>query len=167
MGPIHVFFAGGGTGGHLFPGIAVARELTRRHPEIEVVFVGAGRALETRVLSREGFTLERIRAGGLVGQTLGRLVRSLALVPLGLLDAAAIVRRYSPRLVVGLGGYSSGPVVLWAALFRVPTMVMEQNTVPGMTARSLAPLAAEKAGMGLPQLCERLVRLCLADEILV
>lgn len=133
-----MFFAGGGTGGHLFPGVAVARELRRRHPEIEVVFVGSGRALETRVLSGEGFSLERIRAGGLVGQSVWKLIRSLALVPVGLVDAAAVIRRYTPRLVVGLGGYSSGPVVLWAAWCRVPTMLMEQNTVPGMTNRWLA-----------------------------
>lgn len=138
MAAIHVLFAGGGTGGHLFPGIAVARELRRRHPEIEVVFVGSGRALEARVLSREGFTLERIRAGGLVGKSWGQRLRGLALVPVGLVDAARVVRQYSPRLIVGLGGYSSGPVVLWGAVSRRPTMLLEQNVVPGMTNRWLS-----------------------------
>ena len=145
MASIHVFLAGGGTGGHLFPGIAVARELKRRHPQVEVVFVGAGRPLETQVLSREGFVLERVRTGGLVGKSWSQLVRSLLLVPLGLFDAARLVRGYAPRLVVGLGGYSSGPVVLWAALCRLPTMVMEQNTVPGVTNRWLARVVRASA----------------------
>lgn len=145
MTSIYVFLAGGGTGGHLFPGVAVARELTRRHPEVQVVFVGAGRALETQVLSREGFTLERIRTGGLVGQSWGKLARSLTLVPVGLYDAARLIRQYTPRLVVGLGGYSSGPVVLWAALSRLPTMLMEQNTVPGVTNRWLARVVRASA----------------------
>ena len=145
MGSVHVFLAGGGTGGHLFPGVAVAHELTRRHPQIQVVFVGSGRALETQVLSREGFALEKIRTGGLVGQSWGKLARGLTLIPVSLLDAAGLVRGYSPRLVVGLGGYSSGPVVLWAALSRIPTMLMEQNTVPGMTNRWLARVVRASA----------------------
>lgn len=145
MGSIDVFFAGGGTGGHLFPGIAVAREIRRRYPHVRVIFVGAGRALEAHVLSREGFSVERIRTGGLVRQSLGKLIRGLAILPLSLLDAARLIRRYSPRLVVGLGGYSSGPVVLWAALSRIPTMLMEQNTVPGMTNRWLARVVRASA----------------------
>jgi UDP-N-acetylglucosamine--N-acetylmuramyl-(pentapeptide) pyrophosphoryl-undecaprenol N-acetylglucosamine transferase len=135
---ISVLFAGGGTGGHLFPGIAVAHELRRRHPEVELIFVGAGRTLEARVISREGFALEQIRTSGLVGQSWAGFVKGLALIPVSLVDAAVIIHRFSPRLVVGLGGYSSGPMVMCAALQRLPTMVMEQNSVPGMTNRLLA-----------------------------
>ena len=135
--PIHVLFAGGGTGGHLFPGITVARELTRRHSSVQAVFVGAGRALEARVMSSEGFALEQIRTGGLVGKSLGGLARGLLLIPVSLFDAASLIRRYSPGLVVGLGGYSSGPLVLWAALRGLPTMLLEQNSVPGATNRLL------------------------------
>ena len=135
---MRVLFAGGGTGGHLFPGIAVARELVRRHSQVDVVFVGAGRALEARVLSHEGFRRERVRIGGLVGQSLGGLVRGLALVPVGFFDAATLLRRHTPGLVVGLGGYSSGPVVLMAAWRKFPTLLLEQNVVPGVTNRLLA-----------------------------
>ncbi len=148
-----VLFAGGGTGGHLFPGIAVAGELRRRHPEIEVVFAGAGRAVEGRAVARAGFGLERIRTRGLVGQSAGSLLRGLALLPVSMLDAAALLRRRAPRLVVGLGGYSSGPIVLWAALCGRPTLLLEQNTVPGVTNRILARFvrgAAVSSAAALP-----------------
>lgn len=134
---VRVLFAGGGTGGHLFPGIAVARELRRRHPDCEVTFVGAGRELEARVLEREGLRLERVRAVGLVGRSPIAVAKGLATLPAAFLDASRLVRRYRPDIVVGLGGYSSGPVVLLAAIRRVATLVLEQNVVPGVTNRLL------------------------------
>ena len=137
-GPSCVLFAGGGTGGHLFPGIAVAREFVRRHPSTTVAFAGAGRALEAHVLAGEGFALESIRTGGLVGQSVGGFVRGLMLIPVSLLDAARLLRRRAPSLVVGLGGYSSGPVVLAAWQRGLPTLLLEQNATPGMTNRLLA-----------------------------
>jgi len=136
--PISIVFAGGGTGGHLFPGIAVARELMRRHPHVKITFVGSGRTLETRVLSREGFGLEKIRTIGLVGQSLFGFFWGLAILPISFLDAVQLLRRLSPNLVIGLGGYSSGPIVLLAALSGLPTLLLEQNAVPGMTNRILA-----------------------------
>ena len=136
--PVRVLFAGGGTGGHLFPGIAVASELRRRHPAAHVVFAGSGRALEARVVQRAGFALDHIRTRGLVGQSAGSFLRGLALLPVSMFDAAALIRRHAPRLVVGLGGYSSGPIVLCAALRGLPTMLLEQNAVPGVTNRILA-----------------------------
>ena len=135
---VRVLFAGGGTGGHLFPGLAVASELRRRHPAAHVVFAGSGKALEARVVERGGFALDHIRARGLVGQSAGGLLRGLALLPVSMFDAAALIRRHAPRLVVGLGGYSSGPLVLCAALGGLPTMLLEQNAVPGVTNRMLA-----------------------------
>ena len=131
-------FAGGGTGGHLFPGIAVARELVRRHPGARVVFAGTGRGVEARVLDREGFALETVRSAGVMGKSIGGVGRALALAPLTLVDVAQVLRRTRPDLVVGLGGYSAGPVVLLAALRGVPTMLMEQNAVPGLTNRLLS-----------------------------
>ena len=110
----------------------------RRHSHVHVVFVGAGRALEARVLAHEGFGSERVRTAGLVGQSWGGLVRGLALFPVGFFDAATLLRRHSPGLVVGLGGYSSGPVVLLAAWCNLPTLLLEQNVVPGVTNRLLA-----------------------------
>ncbi len=136
--PVRVLFAGGGTGGHLFPGIAVASELCRRHPSAQVVFAGSGKALEARVVERAGFAFDHIRTRGLVGQSAGSLLRGLALLPVSMFDAAALVRRHAPGLVIGLGGYSSGPIVLWAALRGLPTMLLEQNAVPGVTNRILA-----------------------------
>ena len=135
---VRVLFAGGGTGGHLFPGIAVACELRRRHPEAHIVFAGSGKALEARVVERGGFALDHIRTRGLVGKSAGSLLRGLALLPVSMLDAAGLIRRHAPRLVVGLGGYSSGPIVLWAVLRGLPTMLLEQNAVPGVTNRILA-----------------------------
>ncbi len=142
---LRVVFAGGGTGGHLFPGIAVARELIRRHPGARVVFAGTGRAVETRVLGREGFALETVRSTGVMGKSLGGVGRALALAPVTLADAARVLRRTRPNLVVGLGGYSAGPVVLLAALRGLPTMLMEQNAVPGFTNRLLARVVGAAA----------------------
>ena len=137
-GAVRVLFAGGGTGGHLFPGVAVAAELRRRHPAAHIVFAGSGKALEKRVVERAGFALDHIRVRGLVGQSVGSRLRGLALLPVSLCDAAALVRRHAPALVVGLGGYSSGPIVLYAALRGLATMLLEQNAVPGVTNRLLA-----------------------------
>lgn len=140
-----VLFTGGGTGGHLFPGVAVARELARRSPATRIVFVGSGRDLESRVLSREGFSLERVRAEGLVGRSLTAVARGLFLLPAGFLDAWRVLRQHQPGLVVGLGGYSSGPVMALAALRDVPTLLLEQNAVPGMTNRLLSSLVRAAA----------------------
>ncbi len=132
-----VMFAGGGTGGHLFPGVAVAREVLRRDPSAQVVFVGTGRPLEVRVLSAEGFPLECVRAVGLVGRSLAALLKGLAATCLGCMDASRLLRRYHPQLVIGLGGYSSGALVLMAAIKGIPTLLMEQNAIPGLTNRLL------------------------------
>ena len=136
--PLRVVIAGGGTGGHLFPGIAVARELQSRQPDAEVSFAGTARGIETRVVPREGFPLDLIRSGGVKGKSLLGRVRGALLVPLGLLDGWRIVSARRPALVIGVGGYSSGPVVLVAALRGVPTMLLEQNAVPGLTNRWLS-----------------------------
>ena len=138
-------FAGGGTGGHLFPGIAVARALVRRHPGARIVFAGTGRGIEERALAREGLAFEPIRSAGLVGKSLPAMARTVALGPAMFADAARLLRRVRPDLVVGLGGYSSGPLVLLAALTGRPTMLLEQNAVPGLTNRMLAPVVRAAA----------------------
>ena len=126
-----VVIAGGGTGGHLYPGIAVARELLARRPTIRISFAGTAQGIEARVLPREGFELDLLRSGGLKGKSLGDRARGAALVPLSLVDAWRIVSARRPHLVIGVGGYSSGPVVLVAALRGTPTLLLEQNAVPG------------------------------------
>ena len=136
--PLRVVIAGGGTGGHLYPGIAVAQELRRREPDAHIVFAGTARGIESRVVPREGFVLEVIRSAGLKRQALLARVRGLMLLPLSAVDAWRVIWRYSPHLVIGVGGYSSGPLVLIAALRRIPTLVLEQNAVPGATNRILS-----------------------------
>jgi UDP-N-acetylglucosamine--N-acetylmuramyl-(pentapeptide) pyrophosphoryl-undecaprenol N-acetylglucosamine transferase len=136
--PLAVIVAGGGTGGHLYPGIAVAREIVRREPAARVSFAGTARGLEARVVPREGFELDLIRSAGLKGKSLVSRLRGAALLIPGALDAWRIVSRRKPDAVIGVGGYSSGPVVMLAALRGVPTMVLEQNAVPGLTNRLLA-----------------------------
>src|SRR3989304_1723375 len=133
--PLRVVIAGGGTGGHLYPGIAVARELLARQPGAQISFAGTSRGIESRVVPREGFTLDLIRSAGLKGKSWPDRVRGAWLLPLGLIDAWRIVSRRRPRLVIGVGGYSAGPVVLVAALRGVPAMLLEQNAVPGLTNR--------------------------------
>ena len=135
---LSVLIAGGGTGGHLYPGLAVARELRARVPDVQVAFVGTAAGLEATVMPREGFPLEVIRSAGLKGKSPRQVARGLALLPLGAVDAWDVITRRRPSVVIGVGGYSSGPVVLLAAMRGIPTLLMEQNAMPGMTNRLLA-----------------------------
>ena len=142
---MRVVIAGGGTGGHLYPGIAVARELMARDGGAEVSFAGTASGIESRVLPREGLALDLIRSGGLKGKSIGDRLRGAWLLPLGIGDAWRLISRRRPQLVIGVGGYSSGPVVLVAALRGIATMVLEQNAVPGLTNRLLAPFVRAAA----------------------
>jgi UDP-N-acetylglucosamine--N-acetylmuramyl-(pentapeptide) pyrophosphoryl-undecaprenol N-acetylglucosamine transferase len=135
---VRIVIAGGGTGGHLYPGIAVARELLARRPDAQISFAGTERGIESRVLPKEGFALDVIRSGGLKGKSLVARARGASLLPLSVVDAWHVVSSRRPHLVMGVGGYSSGPVVLVAALRGIPTMLLEQNAVPGLTNRLLA-----------------------------
>ena len=136
--PLSVVIAGGGTGGHLYPGIAVAREFLSRQPDARISFAGTARGIEARVVPREGFAFDLIRSAGLKGKSFADRARGALLIPVGLVDAWRIVSARKPDLVIGVGGYSSGPVVLAASLRGVPTMLLEQNAVPGLTNRLLA-----------------------------
>ncbi len=142
---LRVLIAGGGTGGHLVPGIAVARALQARVPGAEVSFAGTAQGLETRVVPREGFALDVIRSAGLKGKSPAALARGMAMLPLSAWDAWRVVARRRPQLVIGLGGYSAGPIVVAAALRGIPTLLMEQNAVPGLTNRLLARLVRAAA----------------------
>ena len=142
---LRIVIAGGGTGGHLYPGIAVAKELLARRPNAQITFAGTSRGIEARVVPREGFALDLIRSRGLKGKSLVDRVRGAALVPVGLADAFRILSARRPQLVVGVGGYSAGPVVMAAWLRGVPTMLLEQNAVPGLTNRLLGRLVKAAA----------------------
>ncbi|MFO7750618.1 MAG: undecaprenyldiphospho-muramoylpentapeptide beta-N-acetylglucosaminyltransferase [Desulfobacteraceae bacterium] len=136
--PLAVLIAGGKTGGHLFPGIAIARALQRREVNTRILFVGTGEAFEVAALEREGFCHEAIASYGIKGKRLVEKLASLAQVPLSVAQAAKIIGRFSPDMVIGVGGYSSGPVVLAARLLNRKTAIHEQNTIPGITNRILS-----------------------------
>ncbi len=143
--PLRVLIAGGGTGGHIYPGIAIAREIRRRHPGADLLFVGTERGLEMKIVPAEGFRLETITISGLKGTGLLKQLKSLLTVPKSLLDARTILQRFRPSVVVGVGGYSSGPPVLMAALLGIPAMLQEQNALPGLTNRLLGRVARKVA----------------------
>lgn len=136
-----VIVAGGGTGGHLFPGIAVVEELRRRNPGVDVTFVGTDKGIEARVIPERGERLELIDVAPLKGRTAGQLMRSLMLLPGAFSQAMGVLKRHRPDLVIGVGGYASGPMLLAAAARGIPTALLEQNAHVGMTNRVLAPVS--------------------------
>lgn len=136
-----IVMAGGGTGGHLFPGIAIAQEFMARNSQNEIVFVSTGNQLEQRVLAKMNFALERITVEGIKGRGLWNQTKSICKLPKGIYQAIRILRRFKPDLVVGLGSYSAGPVVLVARLLGVKIVLHEQNILPGITNRMLARFA--------------------------
>ncbi len=135
---MRVLIAAGGTGGHIYPGIAVAQEIMRRDGGSKVRFVGTARGLETRLVPQAGFELSLIDSAGL--KNVGRIaqMRGLVLLPKSFVSAVTLIRQFKPDVVVGAGGYVSGPVVLMAALTNRRTLVMESNALPGWTNRVLA-----------------------------
>jgi UDP-N-acetylglucosamine--N-acetylmuramyl-(pentapeptide) pyrophosphoryl-undecaprenol N-acetylglucosamine transferase len=140
-----ILIAAGGTGGHVFPGIAVADELGRRDPALRVVFVGAPRGLESRLVPRAGYPLEILPILPLNTVGAVALVKGLLALPWGLFRSAALVLRLRPQAVLGVGGYAGGPVVLMAALLGVRTVVLEPNAKPGFTNKLLAPFVRHAA----------------------
>ncbi|MEM7434591.1 MAG: undecaprenyldiphospho-muramoylpentapeptide beta-N-acetylglucosaminyltransferase [Myxococcota bacterium] len=133
-----IMVAGGGTGGHLFPGLAVIEELRQRVPELEVRFVGTERGIEARILPERGESLDLLTVTPLKGQGASARVGSLARIPSAMMAASRLIGGFAPDLVLGVGGYASGPVLLAASLRGVPTAVLEQNAYVGMTNRLLA-----------------------------
>jgi UDP-N-acetylglucosamine--N-acetylmuramyl-(pentapeptide) pyrophosphoryl-undecaprenol N-acetylglucosamine transferase len=136
--PKRVVIAGGGTGGHLYPGIALARKLMEH--DMEITFIGTERGIESRVLPQEGFPLKTIASAGLVGKRGISRLTSLIKLPVGVLQAMGYLAGNRPALVVGVGGYVSGPAVFAASLLRIPTLIHEQNAFPGVTNRMLGKL---------------------------
>ncbi|MGH9686232.1 MAG: undecaprenyldiphospho-muramoylpentapeptide beta-N-acetylglucosaminyltransferase [Candidatus Acidiferrales bacterium] len=141
-----LLIAGGGTGGHVFPAIAVAKEWLRRgEGSRKVVFVGTERGLETKLVPQAGMPLELIRAAGLKGIGGVRLLKNLALLPAGVWDSHRILSRNGFNVAFGVGGYASGPMIMMAALHRIPTVIFEPNVEPGFTNRVLARIATRIA----------------------
>lgn len=133
-----VILAGGGTGGHLFPGLAVIDELRRRRPSLEVLFVGTERGIEARILPRMGERLELLEVSPLKGQSALNLMKSLLRMPKAMGAAKRILSEFKPDLVIGVGGYASGPMLLAASRAKIPTAILEQNAHVGLTNRLLA-----------------------------
>jgi UDP-N-acetylglucosamine--N-acetylmuramyl-(pentapeptide) pyrophosphoryl-undecaprenol N-acetylglucosamine transferase len=140
-----LLIAAGGTGGHLFPGIAVADEVRRRDPAVRVVFVGTPRGLESRLVPRAGYPLEMLPILPLNNVGLARMLKGLLALPRAMWQAWALLRRLRPRTVLGIGGYAGGPVVLMAAVMGVRTVILEPNATPGFTNRLLRPFVKAAA----------------------
>ncbi|TAM80643.1 MAG: undecaprenyldiphospho-muramoylpentapeptide beta-N-acetylglucosaminyltransferase [Acidobacteria bacterium] len=154
---VRILMAAGGTGGHIFPALAVADEMRRRSEvtdpgaaQYETVFLGRGRGLESRVIPRAGYRLETIHAAGLKGISGWRKVLNAAWLPRSAFEAARVIYRFRPAVVLGIGGYISGPVMAEAALAGIPTLLYEPNVVPGFTNRVLAPVV-RLAAVGFEQ----------------
>jgi len=136
-----VMIAAGGTGGHLYPGVALAREFERQAPGSEAIFVGTTSGLEQRVAPREGFEVVTIAARGVMGKGVGGALKGLALVPFGVAQCVAICRKRRPDLAIGIGGYTSPPLILAAWLLGIPRVIVEPNVYPGVANRALAPIS--------------------------
>lgn len=134
-----IVLAGGGTGGHLYPALSVAGEMKRRDPNTAIVFVGARRGLETRLVPEAGYPLVTLPLAGLKGSSLIGKIGAATRAAWSVARCLAWMARRRPDLVIGVGGYASGPAVLAAKLLRVRTMVLEQNHFPGATNRWLGP----------------------------
>ncbi|HXH03913.1 MAG TPA: undecaprenyldiphospho-muramoylpentapeptide beta-N-acetylglucosaminyltransferase [Candidatus Competibacteraceae bacterium] len=140
MNAAPVVIMAGGTGGHIFPGLAVAEALRRR--QVPVVWLGTPQGLEAQLVPPSGIPIEWIRVRGLRGSALSQRIKAPFMLAAALCQAGLILRRLRPRLVLGMGGFASGPGGMMARLLGIPLVVHEQNAVPGMTNRVLARLAA-------------------------
>lgn len=133
-----VLIAAGGTGGHIYPGMAVAREILARDDSSEVLFVGTSRGLETRLVPENGFQLSLIHSAGLKNVGFVGKLKGLAILPQSFFEARRVLREFAPDVVLGAGGYVSGPMVMTARFMGFPTLVMDSNALPGFTNRKLA-----------------------------
>ena len=138
---MRVVIAAGGTGGHVYPAIAYAKEIQHHDPGGNILFVGPGKSLEGEILGKEGFGFEPIQVEGFVGRGVFRMIRSLVLLPMSLWRAVRILRGHHTDLVIGTGGYFSPPVVVAAWLLNIPRVLLEPNAMPGLANRVLGPLA--------------------------
>lgn len=142
-GKLRVMIAGGGTGGHVFPMIAVADEIKRINPDSEVVFVGTKERIESRLVPEAGYQLETIPVGGLKGKSVFNRIVNLAKLPVAIAKSAFLISKYGPNVVLGGGGFASWPLCQAAGMLKVPLALMEVNSLAGMANRKLSPMAKE------------------------
>lgn len=147
--PIRLLLTGGGTGGHLFPAVATAQEFRRQRPETEILFVGTKRKMDTESLARYGFNSEAILSYGMKGKKIAQLLKAVATLPLSYLQAVRIIKKFRPDIILGVGGYVTGPVVAAGRGCGVVTLIHEQNSVPGLANRKLAKIV-DKICLSLP-----------------
>lgn len=140
---MNIILAGGGTGGHVIPALAIAEELRRRGHQ--AAFVGTARGIETRLVPKAGFPLYLVKVGALNRVSIATRLRTLVDLPLSIFAAMRILRRFHAQAVIGVGGYAAGPATIAAVLLRIPVVLFEPNVVPGYANRALARFAANAA----------------------
>ncbi len=138
---MRVMITGGGTGGHIYPGIAIAKHIKEKVEDVKIVFVGTKDGLERQLVPGEGFDFEMIRVKGFKRKISLENIAVLKELILGLGDAKRFIKRFKPHVVIGTGGYVSGPVIFIASLYGIPTLIHEQNVLPGISNRILARFA--------------------------
>lgn len=141
---MRVIMAGGGTGGHVIPALAIAQELRSRY-RAQVLFVGTQRGIETRLVPAAGFELHLIQVGALNRVDLATRLKTLLDLPRAFMESARLIREFRPDVMIGVGGYASGPAMLTAAMMSVPTVAFEPNVVPGFANRIVAPMVSVAA----------------------
>src|SRR5919109_615585 len=141
---MRVVLAGGGTGGHVIPALAIARELQTRYAA-QVLFVGTARGIENRLVPAAGFELRLVKVGALKNVSLATRARTLLDLPLAVLDCWRMLRDFRPDVVIGVGGYASGPAMLAAILRRTPTLAFEPNVVPGFANKAVGKMVSAAA----------------------
>ncbi len=143
--PVKLLIAGGGTGGHVFPALAIAREWLARGNEREVVLVGTQRGIEMKLVPQAGLPLETLRVAGLKGKGGATLLKNLAMLATAMVDARRVFRKHRPVAAFGVGGYAAGPMLLTTWLARVPNVIFEPNAEPGFTNRVLGRISTRIA----------------------
>ena len=132
----NIIISGGGTGGHLYPALTVGRKIKEREPSLRIIFVGSSRNIEKKILEKQGVNFIPLRIEGLKRKGI-KIIKSLFLLPPAFIKSLIILFQLKPKMVLGVGGYSSGPIVLLASMIRIPTLILEQNVYPGFTNRLL------------------------------
>lgn len=142
----HFVIAGGGTGGHVFPAIAVAQALKKLNPSCEITFIGTERGLEHRLVPQAGFTLKCVRVSGVKGKSLLSQLKAVFQLPMAVYSCLKILRKNKTKAVLGVGGYASAPALMAALILRIPRAICEQNSIPGLTNRLLSHVASKIFG---------------------
>lgn len=138
---MRVIIAGGGTGGHLFPGLAIAEEIKNRDNKAEIIFIGTEHGIEARIIPREGYPLRFLKSHGFVGVSLFKKLKALGGMFISMIESYRILKEFRPDIVIGVGGYASFGPVMTACLMSIPTMILEQNSVPGLANKTLGNFA--------------------------